>query len=290
MKRALFMVVVLAVGLVAPVAAQADPVDGLGAGGKVERTSAGTRYEGSASYVVPAGGGRAEVVLVGRPDCGGCYYEFVVACSTNMAPVDDLLCIGAAQICDAQGGGIPYRVGFYPGLRAPRENRGPICRGGRNGAVTVAEIAAALPVFSQDSMGVADPRFEVRPASGALVNLPLIVHAAAALPVTKTFALLGFEVQVTATPAAYDWSFSNGEALSTATGGRAFDGTPSATPGYYVSSTFTDRGTATVGLTQRWSGEAVVAGLAPFPLPQLSIPGPSLTVPVREARSRLVGG
>lgn len=285
-------ILVLSTALIAPLAR----ADGDGPGGLELGTGGlGQKYNGTQTWIVPGNDGSAHTQLTGRPGCGGCYWEFVVACMFNDSPTDDALCLGAVQPC--AGAGILYRAYFYDAPGAGRQARGTVCRGGPGGAVTLADLQAALPAFTQDSMGVPDPRFEVQPSDGALVNFPMIVHASSPGPVTKDFfAVLGaFTVRVTATPASYDWSFSDGGRMTTTDGGRGYDGTSAESPGpypsgYYVSHVFSRTGTASASLAMGWTGTATIAGLPPFTLPALNIPAVTRGVQVREARSRLVAG
>ncbi|MDQ1629816.1 MAG: hypothetical protein QOI54_3560 [Actinomycetota bacterium] len=101
---------------------------------------------------------------------------------------------------------------------------------------------------------------------------------------TDPFDVLGFTVVVTAR-ARWEWSFEPGVRETFGEPGGAY-------PDDSVAHTYVSAGVRRVGLTTFWRAQFTVNGDGPFavPGPELSKTAAPLVVPVREARSVLVGG
>jgi hypothetical protein len=95
---------------------------------------------------------------------------------------------------------------------------------------------------------------KVQPDNGyTVINVPTNVYAEAE-PVTIDTTLLGFPVQVRATPERYTWDFGDGSTLGpTEDAGAAY-------PELRTTHEYTDRGKYEITLTTHYSGEYSVAG------------------------------
>ncbi len=284
--RALLLALALVAALVSvPSAAQADHCqrqeidcvhsDGDQAGGAI--VTSGVVWPGQGPDT-PLG------QVSGRP-CDGCEWKLVIACLANGPEnPDDALCGVAVQSCALRGqDGILYRV-YY------RDNADPgwrmlqtVCIGPGDQPVPIADIAQAVREQVVSRLPDASPSFQ--PAAGGIVNLPTIFDAGEPGSFeTPSFDVLGLPVVVTAT-ATWDWTFDEGVTRAfTVPGGRYPDDS--------VSHTYASSGARAVTVTTSWQGSFTVAGNGPY-----AVPGPPLTktagplaVPVREARSHLVGG
>jgi hypothetical protein len=129
----------------------------------------------------------------------------------------------------------------------------------------------------------ASPSFQ--PVEGGLVNLPTIFAAGEPESIrTEPFDVLGFEVVVTAT-ARWEWTFEPGTTQEFTKPGGAY-------PDDSVSYTYDGAGARDVSVTTYWTASFTVDGQGPFavPGPEISKTAGPIAVPVREARSQLVGG
>lgn len=130
---------------------------------------------------------------------------------------------------------------------------------------------------------MAKPSFQ--PAQGGIVNLPTLFAAnEPATMTTEPFDVLGVQVQVTAT-ARWEWTFEDGAT-------REFTEPGGPYPNDDVAYTYATTGTRQVSVTTYWTAEYTVNGAGPFPVPgpEISKTAGPIQVPVREARSVLVGG
>jgi hypothetical protein len=123
-----------------------------------------------------------------------------------------------------------------------------------------------------------------QPAAGGLVNVATIFAAGQPADFGPADVSLGpFDVSLTAT-ADFTWNFGGGAVLQTTMPGGVW-------PDDSVSHAFTQAGPSPVQLTTRWTGEFTVDGFGPYPVAGEPVTQTSsVTVPVREARARLVSG
>ena len=87
-----------------------------------------------------------------------------------------------------------------------------------------------------------------------LVNMPTIVYTAPAQQLLTTN-LLGYPVEVEATPTSYTWDFGDGTTLTTTSPGHPY-------PNHDVAHPYPRPGTYTVTLTTTWTGRYRLAGTA----------------------------
>jgi hypothetical protein len=135
-------------------------------------------------------------------------------------------------------------------------------------------VAPALPI--------------VQPGAVTLVNFPTIVSTRDPGPLNFAIALpLPGVVDVTP---AFTWSFTDptGPVSAASGAGTAFDGTPPATPGHYLTHEFVGPGTATVAVTETWTGTVTVPGVDPVALDPLPLTN-TVALAVHENRPVLVG-
>jgi hypothetical protein len=215
-------------------------------------------------------------------------WAYVPACDGNDPDsTTSGLCTGA--LCTAPTGdpGVLFWQ-FSRRLNPPGgawELKGSQCLAGER-RVDLADVEAEVRrVVEERFREIAEPSIDMAPASGALVNLPVLAWTADRGDVTLdiTQPLPG---RITATPQ-YAWEWSNGV---TASGpGRPYspDLSPTTNPGSYVSSTYDRPGQARVTLTVRWNGQVSVPGVPPVDIDALVYTS-SASVAVREARSVLV--
>ena len=129
----------------------------------------------------------------------------------------------------------------------------------------------------------AAPSFQ--PAQGGVVNLPTIFAAGEPASIqTESFDVLGFTVVVTA-KARWEWTFDHGVT-------KPFDKPGGAYPNDDVAYTYGDAGGRDVSVTTYWDASFTLDGDGPFQVPgaEISKTAGPITVPVRQAKSELVGG
>jgi hypothetical protein len=211
--------------------------------------------------------------------CTDCTWSLSPVCMNN-GPGDDFMCMNAAEACPQPG--IFYTVYLKHGT-GPWETVDTICLGPGEGPVPAADVAAKVRDVVVTYLPDAAPSFQ--PAQGGLVNLPTLFAAGEPESVTtEPFQVLGFTVVVTAT-AHWDWTFDRGVE-------QGFDKPGGAYPNDDVSWTYASAGERDVSLTTTWDATFTIDGGGPYTVPAPAITktvGP-IPVPVREARSALVGG
>jgi len=214
-------------------------------------------------------------------DCRGCEWIISPACIANGAG-DSSACMGATDAC-ADPDAIRYRVYFRPSATAPWQLVDSVCLGPGERPASVADVGELVRERVVNLLPSADPSFQ--PADGGIVNLPTIFAAGEPEQIeTEPFDVLGFSVTVTAT-AQWEWTFDEGVT-------QTFDVPGGVYPDDSVSYEYASTGERSVTVTTSWTAEFTVDGQGPF-----AVPGPAITktagpvtVPVREARSQLVGG
>lgn len=122
----------------------------------------------------------------------------------------------------------------------------------------------------------------VQPATGrVLVNVDTNVYVSAE-PVTLNTTLVGFAVQVRATPVRYEWSFGDGHVLTTADPGGAY-------PAMTTTHAYTVAGHRQITLRTFYTGEYSVAGGPWQPVDgEAVVASAPVAVEVIEARGHLV--
>lgn len=152
--------------------------------------------------------------------------------------------------------------------------------------VDLADIEAEVRRVIEDKFReIAEPSVELAPATGGLVNLPVLAWTDDPGEVTLQIEqpLPG---EIRATPE-YAWEWSNGQTSSGS--GRPYTSSvsPTAQPDHYVHAVYRQRGPAEVVLTVTWSGDVTVPGLPPVDIAPLVYTAPA-SFAVREARTELV--
>jgi hypothetical protein len=213
-------------------------------------------------------------------DCENCEWTITPACVAN-GPESDALCADAATSC-AEPGDVRYRV-YLRRPPGPWQLVDTVCLGPGERPTSVEDIGELVRERVVNYLPDSDPSFQ--PAAGGVVNIPTLFAANEPRRIeTESFDVLGFEVVVTAT-ARWEWTFDEGVTT-------AFDEPGGRYPDDSVSHTYRDTGARAVSVTTYWRASFTVDGDGPFavPGPELSKTAGPLTVPVRQARSVLVGG
>ena len=256
---------------------QIDCVHGGGNQDDGSIVTGGVIWPHGGGFTIPGGGGGSS--------CDGCEWKLVIACMFNGPDnPDDVLCGVATQSCAARGDdGILYRVYFREGPDEAWQMLGTRCIGPDDRPIPIVDIQEGVREQVVNYLPDAHPSFQ--PAAGGIVNLPTIFDAGEDGSFeTPTFQVLGLPVVVTAT-ARWEWTFDDGVTRSfTVPGGQYPDDS--------VSWTYATPGGRSVSVTTSWDGQFTVDGNGPY-----DVPGPAITktagpmnVPVREAKSHLVGG
>lgn len=214
-------------------------------------------------------------------------WTLIPACPQNTPDGIAELCVGATQSCPIAGD-INWRIYYRnldPALADPWHLTATQCLSS-NPLLDIAAIKAAVDrIFHQD-LPLPGGTLRVQPPDGALVNLPTIYYTTTTSPLHFTVTALGVSVNITATPTSYLWHFGDGATASTTSPGHPH-------PNQDVTHTFTE---AAAGIapyvTVTWSGTYTVSGIdETFNVTgTVSRDGPPLQLPVREARSELIGG
>jgi hypothetical protein len=214
-------------------------------------------------------------------ECKDCEWSLVPAC-TWPTPVDTgLMCMGASATC-TDAGDIRYRV-YMRRAGGLWQIQGSVCLGLGERPASVADVGAAVRAEVVKYLPDANPSFQ--PAAGGIVNLPTIFSAGEPRTITpKPFDVMGFTVVVTA-DARWEWTFDSGVVKKCAVPGGSY-------PDTSVAHTYGDPGARQVSVTTYWRGQFTVDGEGPFqvPGPEISKTAGPIAVPVREARSELIGG
>ena len=214
-------------------------------------------------------------------NCEGCEWTVAPACLEGSA-TGEAACRNAVGTC-AEPGDIFYRVYMRTGPTEPWQLVGTVCLGPGERPQSVGDIGELVRERVVNLLPDASPSFQ--PAQGGLVNLPTLFAAGEPASIrTQAFDVLGFEVVVTAT-ARWAWTFDDGVTEEFTQPGGPY-------PDESVSYTYARSGTREVSVTTYWSAMFTVDGEGPFavPGPAVSKTAGPITVPVREARSVLVGG
>lgn len=226
-------------------------------------------------------GGRLGRARAEAADCPECEWTIAPACLEG-SPTEESACAGATQTC-ANPNAIRYRVYMRVDATAPWQLIDTVCLGPGQRPPTVADVGRMVRERVVNYLPDADPSFQ--PPEGGLVNLPTIFAAGEPGSIrTEPFDVLGFQVVVTAT-ARWEWTFDRGVTERFSEPGGAY-------PNDAVSFTYADPGPREVSVTTFWTASFTVDGEGPFavPGPEISKTAQPVQVPVREARSVLVGG
>jgi hypothetical protein len=123
---------------------------------------------------------------------------------------------------------------------------------------------------------------KVQPNTRTLVNLDTIVYTDESKVSTAQVAILGFPVDVEATPMSYRWSFGDGTTLTTTTPGKPY-------PAKEITHKYLKRGNVSLTLTTNYAARFRVAGGAwQYIDGMVPITGPVTPLEVREAVPVLV--
>jgi len=213
-------------------------------------------------------------------DCPDCRWFIVPRCDSN-DPNSGVACRIAVGACPVEGD-VSYNVFLQRPPGGP-QLVGTVCLGPGERPAQGADIGDAVRERVVNLLPDAEPSFQ--PAQGGIVNLPTLFAAnEPATMTTAPFDVLGVQVQVTAT-ARWEWTFDDGAT-------RQFTKPGGPYPNDDVAYTYTTTGTRQVSLTTYWTAEYTVNGTGPFPVPgpEISKTAGPVQVPVRQARSVLVGG
>jgi len=239
------------------------------------------------------GGGTGEIVPASslpKP-----VVQWRVACRGNVAsvhPLAESFCAQAVQACS--GTPDPHDVLYWRFTLPSQTGAGPhglwlLTGQACIGAGQVAAVAALPALTLEDFQRLPLPpgTAHVQPDRGwALINVATNVYVNAP-PVTLHTSLLGFGVEVKATPVRYRWTFGEGpasQALETTDPGGAY-------PAMTTTHTYEAPGAYRITLTTFYTGEYSVDGG-----PWLTVDGqahvdtPPIPIELIEARTHLVGG
>ncbi|TCO43448.1 hypothetical protein EV646_11224 [Kribbella antiqua] len=123
---------------------------------------------------------------------------------------------------------------------------------------------------------------KVQPVGRTLVNLETIVYTDQSRVTTAQVTLLGFPVEVEATPMSYLWRFGDGASLSTTTPGKPY-------PAKEITHKYLKKGSVGLTLTTNYAARFRVAGGAwQYVEGTVPITGPATPLQVREAVPVLV--
>jgi hypothetical protein len=124
---------------------------------------------------------------------------------------------------------------------------------------------------------------KVQPNGRTLVNLDTIVYTEDSKVSTTTVTLLGFPVEVEATPISYTWNFGDGSpALTTSTPGKPY-------PSKEITHKYMKRGAVSLTLTTSYAARFNVAGTGwQYVDGTIPVTGPATPLQVREAVPVLV--
>ena len=211
--------------------------------------------------------------------CTDCHWTVSPACLAN-GPENDALCMMAVSSCPDPA--ILMRVYLRHGT-GPWQLIDTICLGPGQRPTPVADVSEIVRERVVNYLPDAAPSFQ--PAQGGVVNLPTIFAAGEPASIqTESFDVLGFTVVVTA-KARWEWTFDNGVT-------KPFDKPGGAYPNDDVAYTYGDAGGRDVSVTTYWDASFTLDGDGPFQVPgaEISKTAGPITVPVRQAKSELVGG
>ena len=118
-----------------------------------------------------------------------------------------------------------------------------------------ADYALALTLTVEDfrRLPLTPPPLTIQPARAEhLVNMPTIVYTTPAQQLLTT-TLLGYPVEVEATPTTYTWDFGDTTTVTTTSPGRPY-------PNHDIAHPYARPGTYTITLTTTWTGRYRLAG------------------------------
>ncbi len=222
---------------------------------------------------------RSVTLRLQNATCTDCEWTVSPACLAN-GPENDALCMMAVSSCP--GPAILMRVYLRHGT-GPWQLIDTICLGPGQRPTSVADVSEIVRERVVNYLPDAAPSFQ--PAQGGVVNLPTIFAAGEPASIqTESFDVLGFTVVVTA-KARWEWTFDNGVT-------KPFDKPGGAYPNDDVAYTYGDPGGRDVSVTTYWDASFTLDGDGPFQVPgaEISKTAGPITVPVRQAKSELVGG
>ena len=214
-------------------------------------------------------------------NCKDCEWSIVPACLVNGPDDSSVMCMGAVSTC-TDPAAVRFRVYMRQG-DGPWVIQGTVCLGPDERPATVADVGQAIRTRVVNYLPDASPSFQ--PRAGGIVNLPTVFSAGEPQTIrTEPFDVLGFTVVVTA-KARWEWAFDEGVVEEFAKPGGAY-------PDMSVAYTYADPGGRQVTVTTYWRASFTVNGEGPFQVPgaELSKTAGPIAVPVREARSELIGG
>lgn len=228
-----------------------------------------------------AGDSRLGQATAENADCPECEWTISPSC-VERDPGEQAGCLGALGVC-SDPGDVRYWVYFRANADEPWRLIDTVCLGPEERPASVADVGELVRERVVTLLPDADPSFQ--PADGGIVNLPTIFAAGEPKTITtQPFDVLGFEVVVTA-KARWEWTFDRGVT-------EEFDQPGGAYPDDSVTYTYVTTGQRRVSVTTYWTATFTVNGDGPFavPGPEISKTAGPIQVPVREARSVLVGG
>lgn len=115
------------------------------------------------------------------------------------------------------------------------------------------EYLAAFTAEDFRRLPLAPPPLTIQPARAEhLVNMPTIVYTTPTAQLLTTD-LLGYPIEVEATPTSYTWDFGDGTVLTTTTPGHPY-------PDHDVAHPYIQPGTYAITLTTTWTGRYRLAG------------------------------
>lgn len=197
----------LAMSLVCPVAAFGDGVNGGSTPqGDTAELDAETIQNGSI-----AGGGPIPV------DGNKAAYAITLACPTNYPGGEDFDCV-AVHTCPTK---MELRVTIWmqPVGDTVWRTAGTACIQPQDAPVPVVTPDRVLEAVRR--IGLPSLEVQVQPASATLVNFDTIFYAQPQ-PFERTVQLLGYRVDVVASPSSYRWSFGDGAVATTDRPGAPF--------------------------------------------------------------------
>lgn len=211
-------------------------------------------------------------------------YTLIPACPGNDANT------GTDGFCEAATQGCPPGELMYWVYTAPAGSQiggggwhqiGQRCAGPAEADAPAVVPAMTLEEFQRLPLPAGDANIE--PPNGyTLINIETNVYADAE-PTTLSTTLLGFPVQVRATPSRYSWDFGDGNRF----GPHADEGAPY--PALRITNTYREAGTYDITLTTHYTGEYSVAGGPWLPIPgEAQVASPPAQVQALAGRNRLV--
>ncbi len=226
------------------------------------------RYEGRGGLILPPSVSSEDRIRVAG--CRDCEWKMTPAC----LPGPDNYCDAVIRSCP---GLIDHVRTWFRPANGDWVETGLIC-------LTTYRIATVADIdrFILESFHQHVPPLEPQcwPAQKVIVQLPYVCESGQK-PHSHmwTHTVAGHNIEVSATPA-WTWNF-HGSHFSTTKSGGPF-------PNLSVSHTFTKHGNKSLQVETRWQGSFTVVGLGTFPIEEQLSQTRSWTVPVGEARARLI--